>query len=75
MEEYDKDENIQFSTVRCIKKDMSQLTVTPAFRFLPFGELTDSCDKNKGKNHKKGTRKGVDKNNPKRMYMGVKSKP
>jgi hypothetical protein len=24
---------------------------------------------------KKGSKKGVDKNNPKRMYMGVKSKP
>jgi hypothetical protein len=38
-------------------------------------KLQTPATKNKEKIIKKGSRKGVDKNNPKRMYMGVKSKP
>jgi hypothetical protein len=51
--------------VKCIKRDMNQLAVTPAFRFLPSGELIDSCEK-KEKNHKKRSRKNCGQKQPKK---------
>jgi hypothetical protein len=48
---------------------MNQLTVTPAFRFLPSGELTDSCEK-KEKIIKKRSRKNCGQKQPKKGLGG-----